>query len=247
MYWDLEITGTYFSSGVNSAGDSTLGDNSSGVSSSRGLFSRYIVQNFGYINYLVTCFLGIASSWAVTCCSCVFLFWGILSSALTDLSRSKHVLDPLTAKSNNCPLELVELSSDTLITKKTVTYLWDAKGCHNISCAYRWSFLTQWQGSLWVTQIEYDSLTSKLESNPHLMSTTKILSLRYLDLPSYLKSSFKVVSYLSWLYGWSFLLASCTNIFFQECGLNSMTNLYNIICLYSLQKKLTMTSMHTSY
>ena len=109
--------------------------------------------------------------------------------------------------------------------QKKVTYLWDAKGCHNSSCAYRWSFLNQWQGSLWVTQIEYDSLTSKLESNPHLMSTTKILSLRYLDLPLYLKSSFKVVSYLSWLYGWSFLLASCTNIFFQECGLNSMTNL----------------------
>jgi hypothetical protein len=48
-----------------------------------------------------------------------------------------------------------------------------------------------------VMQIEYDSLTSKLESNPHVMSTTKILSLRYLDLPLYLKSSFKVVSYLS--------------------------------------------------
>ena len=46
-------------------------------------------------------------------------------------------------------------------------------------------------------QIEYDSLTSKLESNPHLMSSTKILSLSYLDLHLYLKSSFKVVSYLS--------------------------------------------------
>jgi hypothetical protein len=45
-------------------------------------------------------------------------------------------------------------------------------------------------------QIEYDSLTSKLESNPHLMSTTKILSLRYLDLPLYLKSSFKGVIFV---------------------------------------------------
>ena len=67
--------------------------------------------------------------------------------------------------------------------QKKVTYLWDAKGCHNSSCAYRWSFLNQWRGSLWVTQIEYDSLTSKLESNPHLMSTTKIISQRYLDCP----------------------------------------------------------------
>ena len=80
--------------------------------------------------------------------------------------------------------------------QKKVTYLWDAKGCHYSSCAYRWSFLNQWQGSLWVTQIEYDSLTSKLESIPHLMSTTKILSLRYLDLPLYLKSSFKGVIFV---------------------------------------------------
>ncbi len=46
--------------------------------------------------------MGIASSGVATYFSCVFLFWGILSLALTDLSRSRHVLDPLTAISINC-------------------------------------------------------------------------------------------------------------------------------------------------
>jgi disease resistance protein RPM1 len=36
----------------------------------------------------------------------------------------------------------------------------------------------------------YDGISSKLESNPHLSSITKILSLSYHDLPCYLKSCF---------------------------------------------------------
>jgi disease resistance protein RPM1 len=36
----------------------------------------------------------------------------------------------------------------------------------------------------------YDGLNYELESNPHLTSTTKILSLNYHDLPYYLKSCF---------------------------------------------------------
>jgi len=36
----------------------------------------------------------------------------------------------------------------------------------------------------------YDGLSSELESNPHLTSITKILSLSYHNLPYYLKSCF---------------------------------------------------------
>jgi hypothetical protein len=69
----------------------------------RGLFSGYIVHNFEEIIYLVACFMGITSSKAATCFSCVFLFWEILSLALTNLSRFKHVLDTLIAISINLP------------------------------------------------------------------------------------------------------------------------------------------------
>ena len=48
--------------------------------------------------------MGIASSGAATCFSFIFLYWKILSLALTDLSRFRRVLDPLTAISINCPL-----------------------------------------------------------------------------------------------------------------------------------------------
>ena len=46
------------------------GITSSRVSSSGGLFSGDIVHNFGYINFLIAYFMGIASSWAATYFSC---------------------------------------------------------------------------------------------------------------------------------------------------------------------------------
>jgi hypothetical protein len=47
--------------------------------------------------------MGIASSKTATCFYCIFLFWGIVSLALTDLPRFKRVLDSFTAISINCP------------------------------------------------------------------------------------------------------------------------------------------------
>ena len=47
--------------------------------------------------------MGIALSRAATRFSYVFLFWEILSLALTNLSRSKRILDTLAAISINFP------------------------------------------------------------------------------------------------------------------------------------------------
>jgi hypothetical protein len=65
--------------------------------------------------------MGITSSGAATCFSCVFLFWEILSLALANLSRSKRVLDTLTAISINLP------SGNSIPTGVLATRKWDLK------------------------------------------------------------------------------------------------------------------------
>ena len=65
--------------------------------------------------------MGITFSGAVTCFSCVFLFWEILSLALANLSRSKRVLDTLTAISINLP------SGNSIPTGVLATRKWDLK------------------------------------------------------------------------------------------------------------------------
>jgi hypothetical protein len=65
--------------------------------------------------------MGIAFSGAATCFSCIFLFWGILSLALTDLSRSSRVLDPFTAISINYP------SGTSIHTGILAARKWDIK------------------------------------------------------------------------------------------------------------------------
>ena len=46
--------------------------------------------------------MGIASLKTTTCFFCIFLFWGILSLALTDFPRFRRVLDSFIAISINC-------------------------------------------------------------------------------------------------------------------------------------------------
>jgi hypothetical protein len=65
--------------------------------------------------------MGITSLGAATCFSCVFLFWEILSLALTNLSRSKCVLDTLTAISINLP------SGNSIPTEVLAAGKWDFK------------------------------------------------------------------------------------------------------------------------
>ncbi|XP_065638556.1 disease resistance protein RPM1-like [Quercus suber] len=83
-------------------------------------------------------------------------------------------------ESGDCPLELVELSH--LIIER----------CEGLPLALEviGGLLSTKEKSAFEWRKFLDSLSSELQSNPHLLSITKILSLSYFDLPYNLKACF---------------------------------------------------------